>query len=50
MKAKVAFVLVSMATTLWACGCSGCLPKIPCCWAGVLVDLLGLAGVLAPTA
>lgn len=40
---KVMFAIVSVAT-LYACGCS-CLPPIPklsCCGAGVLVDLLTL--------
>jgi len=37
---KVMFAIVS-AGTLYACGC-GCMPKIGCCTAGVLVDLLAL--------
>ncbi|MGQ9650364.1 MAG: hypothetical protein ACUVXJ_09665 [Phycisphaerae bacterium] len=37
---KVMFAIVS-AATLFGCGC-GWLPKVSCCTAGVLVDLLSL--------
>ncbi|NLE61144.1 MAG: hypothetical protein GX616_22580 [Planctomycetes bacterium] len=36
---KVMFAIVSVGT-VFACGC--CMPKLGCCTAGVLVDLLAL--------
>jgi hypothetical protein len=42
---KVAFAIATMMGTMWACGCSPCnlsIPKLSCCSAGVLVDLLTL--------
>jgi len=45
---KVMFAIVS-AATLFGCGC-GCLPKVSCCTAGVLVDLLELLLGAVPAA
>lgn len=44
---KVAFALVGLAA-LMSTGC--CIPGIPCCWAGVLVDLIALLGIAVPVA
>jgi hypothetical protein len=43
---KAMFAIVTMAATVFACGCPCGIPKIPCCWAGNLIDLLGLLGTI----
>ncbi len=45
---KVAFAIVAVTTMMMTTGC--CIPGIPCCWAGVLVDLIALLGLVPPAA
>ena len=50
---KAMFAIVTMATTLYACGCSPCsmsIPKLSCCWVSALTDLLGLLATVTPAA
>jgi hypothetical protein len=43
---KAMFAIVTMAATVFACGCPCGIPKIPCCWVSAITDLLGLLGTI----
>ncbi len=42
---KAMFAIVTMAATVFACGCPcGGIPKLSCCWLSAISDLIGLLG------